>query len=62
MARSYEKIIVATAPPCIMVPMNSAGRWKSKILERYKHSNTGEVLIFGKGGTGPPIHTGYFIK
>jgi RHS repeat-associated protein len=28
----------------------------------YKHSNTGEILIFGKGGKGTPISTGYFIK
>lgn len=28
----------------------------------YKNTNTGEILIFRKGGIGEPIHTGYYIK
>ena len=28
----------------------------------YKHTDTGEVLIFRKGGQGEPIFTGYFIN
>ena len=28
----------------------------------YKHTDTGEILIFGKGGKGEPIFTGYFVK
>lgn len=37
---------------------------KAKIAEYdlYKHTKTGEVLIFKKGGVGEPIPTGQFIK
>jgi len=37
---------------------------KAKISEYdlYKHTDTNEVLIMKKGGTGDPIHTGEYIK
>ena len=28
----------------------------------YKHTDTGEILIFGKGGKGDPIFTNIFIQ
>lgn len=43
--------------------MDFLGR-RAKIAQYdlYKHTDTGEILIFKKGGVGEPIFTGEFIK
>jgi filamentous hemagglutinin len=37
-------------------------RAKIARYDLYKHTDTGEILIFKKGGGGEPIFTGEFIK
>ena len=37
------------------------GRNNISKFDLYRDTNTGEILIFGKGGKGVPMNTGYFI-